>query len=287
MEVTKREIIVSILIVLLYFVICIPSHIAIKNTYIGKTDDLQRAIVIDTEDLFNHAKSTNKGLAFSYAKLEMVDAVAVSELKQNNFLYIKKNVEEYRPHTETYTTTENGKTVTKTRVVHRWDFIESSVVVSKKIKINNIEVDFSDVEISPRLITDIDNYYTGQQVDGRDITSASGEYLKSENLFSLFAYNRRWYYEVVTLDDLYESGNTSVLLSFNNKTINPADSSATNHKYKLGKMQPSEFKEYCIDGVKPTLPLILLWAITGVIFIGLIIGFYYLDNKWLNGGSTK
>jgi len=281
MEITKREVIVSILIVLLYFVICIPSHIAIENAYIGKTDDLQTAITVETEDLFNHSINTNKGLAFSYANLEMVDDVTFPELKKDNFLYIRRVMEEYRPHTETYTETVNGKTVTKTRTVWRWDYANSSEVISKKLIINNIEVNFSDVEIHPNTLSNPGNYHNGQKIDGRDVTSASGKYLKSEKFFS-FTYDSRFYYEVVTFNDLYEKNNTSVLLNFDNKTINPADSSVTNHKYKIGKMQPSEFKEYCINSVKPTLWLVLLWSITGVIFIGLIIGFYYLDNKWLN-----
>lgn len=134
MEITKREILVSLVMMLLC--ICLGTFIS------GKIDDWQqdknaeydRAARITEEELFVHGMNTNLGNAFVYGELEAVNPVTYPEIG-GIYSYVKKVKERYTMHTRTVTyTTGSGKTMqTHTRVETYWTW-DYAGEESKKVK---------------------------------------------------------------------------------------------------------------------------------------------------------
>lgn len=80
-----------------------------------------KAVKIDTSDMFEYGMRTNVGNAFVYGTLEAVDTVTYPELG-GEYMYIKKVKEKYTKHTRTVTKTKtvNGKTQTYTEEKEYW-----------------------------------------------------------------------------------------------------------------------------------------------------------------------
>ena len=121
MEITKREILISTVIVavMLGIGIWISSPILSKalNNYI----EIASSVVVGDAEKFDYIKRTDAGRFIADGTLYVTDTVRLEELHKP-YSYIKKVKEEYRLHTETYTTTDGkGHVQTHTRTYHSWD----------------------------------------------------------------------------------------------------------------------------------------------------------------------
>lgn len=127
-EVTKREIIFSIIIASFMIII----GIFIGNKIINNINDgnikYSTAVKIDNnKSQFKHGLDTNFENALVYGDLYAVDTVSLGTEK--NKIVILREYEEYRRHTRTRTYTDsNGHTKTKTEVYYSWDNISSQLV---------------------------------------------------------------------------------------------------------------------------------------------------------------
>ena len=129
MEITKREIIVSVAIVAIMLTVGIFISSYINSSHIDKVQEYNTALPVDTKELFEYGMKTSVGNAFVYGELTVVDPVSYEEI-DGDYWYVKRTLEEYRKHTrvveETYKDRDGKtKTRTKTEEYWTWDAIRS------------------------------------------------------------------------------------------------------------------------------------------------------------------
>lgn len=146
MEVTKREILVSICIIAIMIVFGFLISNEIWNRKNDKNAEYNKAIKIETQDLFQYGMDTNAGNAFVYGKLKAVDFVTYPEIG-GEYVYIKKVKERYTMHTRTVTTGTGKNRHTRTETYWTWDKIGSEEIHSSKITFLEIEFDYSKIEM--------------------------------------------------------------------------------------------------------------------------------------------
>lgn len=137
MEITKREIIASIAIVAIMFVIGFFISDKITDYENDKNAEYQKAVHIEDSELFQYGMDTNIGNAFIYGNLEAVDTVTYPEIG-GEYIYVEKVEEHYNMHTRqvAHTRTVNGKTQTyyTTEIYYSWDYAGSEEQRAKEIK---------------------------------------------------------------------------------------------------------------------------------------------------------
>lgn len=89
MEITKREIIASIVIFAIMLMIGFAISGKIADSQNDKNAEYQKAIQITDKDMFEYGMQTSVGNAFVYGDLEAVDSVTFDEIG-GEYLYIKK-----------------------------------------------------------------------------------------------------------------------------------------------------------------------------------------------------
>lgn len=91
----------------------------------NRNEKYNKAIKIESSELFEYGMRTNVGYAFVYGNLKAVDTVSYPEIN-GEYMYIEKIEEHYNMHTRTVTTTDSkGKTHTKTETYWSWDYAGS------------------------------------------------------------------------------------------------------------------------------------------------------------------
>lgn len=125
MEVTKREIIISIAIIAIMLVFGFSISDSITRSESEQFAKYNKALHITDTDLFKHCMDTNSGYAFVYGDLVALDPVTFEEIG-GNYYHVKKVKEKYRMHTRTVTKTKtvNGKTQTYTEIETYWSWDE-------------------------------------------------------------------------------------------------------------------------------------------------------------------
>ena len=126
MEITKREIIISISISAVMLIIGLFISGKITDMQNDRNAEYQKAVHIEDSELFQHGMDTNIGNAFVYGDLQAVDAVTFDEIG-GEYLYAEKVKEKHTMHTRVVTyTTGSGKTMqthTRTETYWTWDVI--------------------------------------------------------------------------------------------------------------------------------------------------------------------
>ena len=139
--ITVREIIASISIIAVMILIGVLISEKISEQQIDKNEIYNKAVKIDSSELFQYGMDTNIGNAFVYGNLEAVDTVSFPEI-EGEYLYIEKVKERYTRHTRlvTKTRTVNGKTqsYTTTETYWTWDRVGSEEQKAKEISFCNI-----------------------------------------------------------------------------------------------------------------------------------------------------
>lgn len=146
-EITKREIIASISIVAVMILIGVLISGKISEHQMDKNEVYNKAVKIESKDLFRYGMDTNVGNAFVYGDLEAVDTVTYPEIG-GKYMYIEKVKEKYTMHTETYTTTDGkGHTQVHTRTYWSWDRVGSEDIKCKEISFCGITFKSSKFDI--------------------------------------------------------------------------------------------------------------------------------------------
>lgn len=121
-EITKREILASISIIAILLLIGVLISGRISECQIEENEKYNKAVKIESTDLFQYGMNTNIGNAFVYGDLQAVDTVTYPEIG-GKYMYIEKVEEHYNMHTRTYTTTDGkGHTQTHTEIYWSWDY---------------------------------------------------------------------------------------------------------------------------------------------------------------------
>ena len=124
-EITKREILASISIIAVMILIGVLISSKISERQMDKNEVYNKAVKIESTDLFQYGMDTNVGNAFVYGDLKAVDTVTYPEI-DGEYMYVEKVKEKYTRHTRTVTYTDsNGKTKTKTETYWTWDRVGS------------------------------------------------------------------------------------------------------------------------------------------------------------------
>ena len=109
-EITKREILASISIIAVMILIGVLISGKISEHQMDENEVYNKAVKIESTDLFQYGMDTNIGNAFVYGDLEAVDTVTYPEIG-GEYMYVKKVKERYTEHTKqvAHTKTVNGK----------------------------------------------------------------------------------------------------------------------------------------------------------------------------------
>lgn len=150
MEITKREIIASIVIISILLIIGFFISEGITNSQNDKDSEYIKATHIEDKELFQYGMDTNIGNTFVYGDLIAVDTVSYPEI-EGEYMHVEKIKEKYTRHTRTVTKTKtvNGKTktYTETEVYWSWDMVNSEDKTCKEITFCGITFPTSKIQI--------------------------------------------------------------------------------------------------------------------------------------------
>nr|DAM59114.1 MAG TPA: hypothetical protein [Caudoviricetes sp.] len=137
-EITKREIIVSISIIAVMFLIGVLISSKISDWQINQNDKYNKAVKIQSTDLFQYGMETNIGNAFVYGKLKAVDTVTYPEIG-GKYIYVKKVKEKYTMHTRRVAHKSGKSTYYTTETYWTWDYSGGESKTAKKINFCGID----------------------------------------------------------------------------------------------------------------------------------------------------
>lgn len=146
-EITKREVLASIAIIAMLLIVGLGMSDKISDKIADKNEKYNKAIKIESKELFDYGMRTDVGNAFVYGELKAVDPVTYPEIN-GEYIFIEKVTEEYTRHTRTVTTTDSkGKTHTKTEEYWTWDEIDSESKHSKELMFCGIKFPYKKIYI--------------------------------------------------------------------------------------------------------------------------------------------
>lgn len=247
MRVTKREIIISIAIAAVMLTIGFFISGKITDAQNDKNAEYQKAVHIENSELFLYGMDTGVGNAFVYGDLQAIDTVTFDEIG-GEYLHVRKIKEQYERHEREVTETDSeGKKHKKIEVYYEWETVDRESKHSKNIMFCGIEFPYSKIPYSS------DNHIKTIN-SGREYSWKSGEYVKV----------RFKYYGT----PIKHTGTVYTRLS--DGTI--SDDSRFFKDYTIEQAVDS-----CISGIEN----IVFWGLWIMLTIGAVIGFCYLDNRWL------
>lgn len=241
MEITKREVIASIVIIAVMLVLGFIIGDKIQDRRNDKNAEYYKAIHIDNNtEMFQYGMDTNIGNAFVYGDLNAIDTVTFDEIG-GEYMYVEKVEEHYNMHTRTVTKTRpvNGKTqtYTETEIYYSWDYHDSWEKHSEKISFCGVEFDYEKIDIP------------------------SSDYIETINKSSHVRFK---YYGVPT----EHTGTVYTKLS---------DGTITDQSDFLVNKTIDESLEHYTTSIA----LGLFWFFWILLSAAAVVGFYYLDNWWL------
>lgn len=149
-EITKREILASFSIIAVMILIGLLISTKITEHELDQNEKYNKAVKIDSQEMFQYGLDTNAGNAFVYGDLEAVDTVTYPEIA-GEYMYIEKVKERYTKHTRkvAHTRTVNGKSQTyyTTETYWTWDKVGSEDIKCKEISFCGITFDSSKFDI--------------------------------------------------------------------------------------------------------------------------------------------
>jgi hypothetical protein len=161
-EITKRELIASIVLIALMLILGIFISGKITNKIISDNMKYEQAIQINDERTFQHCVDTSIGDAFIQGVISATNPVTYDGL-ECNYMYIEQVEEHYTMHTRTVTHS-NGKggTYTTIETYYTWDTVDIDEKSTDTVSFLGKTFQFSDFEpyLQDRHIDtiDIDSY---------------------------------------------------------------------------------------------------------------------------------
>ena len=236
-QITKREILVSVIIIAIMLLLGIVIHGSINDSLMLEYQKYNTALQIENDsDLFAYGMKTNVGNAFIYGDLKAVDTVTYPEIG-GEYMYVEKVKERYTMHTRTVTTTVNGKTQTRTETYWTWDRVGSEDKQCKEIS------------------------FCGVVFDSNKINLPSSSYIKTIKESSHVRYK---YYVTET------EFTGTIFAELKDNTI--PDNTG---------FYENDTIEDVLKNFKSNWQLVVFWIGWVLLTGGLVVGFYYIDNHWL------
>lgn len=249
MEIKKREVLFSIVIICLMVVIGNALSDFIFQGLILRAEEFSTSTIITDKDQFSYAMSTDFGSSLVYGDVTTTSPVTYDEIGEK-YIYIEKVKQHYTMHTKTVTKKVGKKKITETKTYYTWDRVSSDNKMSETIMFLGVEFN-SDILKLPTHRLDLDSI----DVDNR------GNYI--------YETSKDRYYYIVT--DLKLTG--TVKADLKNNTMNISSSFYNNQT-------PEQVKEMVKNDV--SFAITLFWVIWIVLIVAVLIGFFYLENRWLD-----
>lgn len=149
-DITKRELLVSISIIAVMLLFGVFIGDKINDYQMDRNEKYNKAVKIETQELFEYGMRTNVGNAFVYGDLKAVDTVTYPEIG-GAYMYVEKVEEHYNMHTRqvTHTRTVNGHTETyyTTETYWSWDYAGSEELLCKEISFLGVVLDTGKIDI--------------------------------------------------------------------------------------------------------------------------------------------
>lgn len=243
-EITKREILFSIIIVLLMLISGLGIHSKIKQNSLDNNEVYNKSLKITSPTEFVYGMQTNIGNAFVQGDLITIDPVSYPDVK-GEYMYISKETQRYTMHTRIISYTDSdGKSQTRTEIYWTWDKIDFESKQCKEVNFNTVVFDSSKFNLpAPTYIT------TNTYNDIRYI-----------------------YY------GLKAQYNGTILASLKNNTIYNIQNENSPIPFYNNSLQET----YNLYINKGTLWLVLFWIGWVLLTAALIFVFCYFENTWLN-----
>lgn len=149
-EITKREVLICISIVAVMLMLGVWIGGNISDACADRNEIYNKAVKLDTTDMFEYGMRTNVGNAFVYGDLKAIDTVTYPEIG-GEYMYVEKIKERYTQHTRTVTKTRvvNGKTqtYTTTETYWSWDRVDSEHKQCKEITFLDVTFDSNKIRL--------------------------------------------------------------------------------------------------------------------------------------------
>lgn len=147
-EITKREILASISIIAILLLIGVLISEKISIIQADANDEYNKALKIDTQELFEYGMRTNVGNAFIYGNFKAVDTVSYPEI-DGVYMYVKKVKEKYTKHTRTVSDydKDGNKVGEHEEEYWTWDRVGSEDLTCKEVSFLNHVFPSSKIQI--------------------------------------------------------------------------------------------------------------------------------------------
>lgn len=195
MEITKREMIMSVAIIAIMMTIGFLLGEKAQDYQNDQNAKYRKAIQISDTEMFRYGMETSVGNAFVYGKLKAVDAVSYPEIK-GEYIYLEKVKEKYTMHTRTvsHTRTVNGKmqTYNTTETYWTWDYDGSEELKAKEVEFCGVAFPISKISIPGAEYIDTINessdirykyYGTGTEHEGTIFTDLRNGTISEDSKF--------------------------------------------------------------------------------------------------------
>lgn len=158
-HITKQEVIASISIIAIMLLLGFLFGGMISDYEMDKNEIYNKAVKIESTDLFKYGMETNIGNAFVYGDMKATVPVTYSDIG-GEYMYIERVKEKYTKHTRTVTYTtgtgKNRKTATRVETYWTWDKVGKEEKMCESILFRGIEFPSSKFDIpSSNYITTI------------------------------------------------------------------------------------------------------------------------------------
>lgn len=241
---TKREIMFSIVIVLVMLMLGLVISSSINDMILDENTKYTKAIEINNDkELFAYGMRTNVGNAYVYGTLNKVDTVSYDAIKDKDYVHLEKVTQRYTMHTRRIAHKSGKTTYYTTQTYWTWDTINRESKIAKEITFLNQKYKINKISN----IIDDDDY-----ID----TISTGYHLREK-------------YYGAKLNNV----KGTVYCNLKNKTINNATF------YKDTKIK--ECKEQLMQSSHVI--VIVFWILWIILIGGIVYGFGMINNKWLEG----
>ena len=246
MEVKKREVLFSVIIVLGMLALGLVISGKITEHMQTEAERYTTAVRIEDADQLTYGMQTNFGNALAYGKLRASEPVSDPALP-GEYLTIHKVKEQYTMHTRVVTYTDsNGHTRTRTETYWTWDYAGSWDQHSETVSFlgNEFEIEQLNLPAYDRLLLE----------DG-------SRYLKESSHVRYYFTGLPVSFDATIHADLRDGDIGEAVEVFRNET-------------------PDEVVDNQLSGQK--VPVIVFWIAWVLLIAGATIGFLYLENRWLD-----
>lgn len=149
-EITKREVLACISIIAVMMMLGVWISGGIYDAVADKNAVINKAVKLETADLFEYGMRTNVGNAFVYGDLKAVDTVTYDDIG-GEYMYVSKVKERYTKHTRTVTKyrTVNGKRVAykTTETYWTWDVVDRDSKQCEEIAFLGVVFDSDKIQL--------------------------------------------------------------------------------------------------------------------------------------------